>query len=721
MDVYEATNIVFSRIQNLDPENAKKIMGLLLIQDHGDKEMIRLAFGPEAHIHSLVLNAKKDLGLLPPTTTPSTPSTPSSPSPFLSSTRPSIQNSSSSTTSSTCSSSSRWLSSLNLPHSMSIPSPTSWAAAAFPRNGASDDLHNSTDELISPNSSFSINSMNMAAAAPVTSSSSSSSSAAFYSDHLIDEFQLQDQLSFLNDTCSNNAPPNSIHPLAKTGDLFYPDADGQGVNTHDSMLFPYGNWAANGHRRSFSVTDICLGSEAALAGAGFGWKPCLYFARGYCKNGTNCRFLHGLADSPTAAATDVVVEPPCQELLLRSKSQRLATSASQFMTSASFPYTSGVAGKCMNYLLQQQQQQQTENTHRAAALVFGDEAHKFGRSRMDRGEFGVVGGGMVNPGSRQIYLTFPADSTFREEDVSNYFSMYGPVQDVRIPYQQKRMFGFVTFVYPETVKLILAKGNPHFVCDARVLVKPYKEKGKVPDKKQQQQQQAERGDFSACTTPSSLDSRDAYDMQLGARMFYNSHEVLMKKLEEAELQQAIELQGRRLMGLQLLDVKRRNLSSPLPSPSPDHHFASMPITPSDRSSPEAPPPQENCPSPPTTVSPAAADQQLLQLNHGPFRQQTDSNASGGNDITAKDGPKEDTDFQESMEHNLPDNPFASPTKSLGDQPSIFSESSSSIASSSSQVTSSSFVPATSTLEVASFKSCFFQMPRFSSGHGAIGM
>ena len=42
------------------------------------------------------------------------------------------------------------------------------------------------------------------------------------------------------------------------------------------------------------------------------------------------------------------------------------------------------------------------------------------------------------------------------------------------------MFGFVTFVYAETVKAILSKGNPHFVCDARVLVKPYKEKGKVP-------------------------------------------------------------------------------------------------------------------------------------------------------------------------------------------------------------------------------------------------
>ena len=44
------------------------------------------------------------------------------------------------------------------------------------------------------------------------------------------------------------------------------------------------------------------------------------------------------------------------------------------------------------------------------------------------------------------------------------------------------MFGFVTFVYPETVKEILAKGNPHYICESRVLVKPYKEKGKVANK-----------------------------------------------------------------------------------------------------------------------------------------------------------------------------------------------------------------------------------------------
>ena len=55
---------------------------------------------------------------------------------------------------------------------------------------------------------------------------------------------------------------------------------------------------------------------------------------------------------------------------------------------------------------------------------------------------------------------------------------YGPVQDVRIPHQQKRMFGFVTFIYPDTVRTILTEGNPHYICGARVLVKPYKEKGK---------------------------------------------------------------------------------------------------------------------------------------------------------------------------------------------------------------------------------------------------
>ncbi|ONM42219.1 Nucleic acid binding protein [Zea mays] len=155
--------------------------------------------------------------------------------------------------------------------------------------------------------------------------------------------------------------------------------------------------------------------------------------------------------------------------------------------------------------------------------------------------------------------------------------MYGPVQDVRIPYQQKRMFGFVTFVYAETVKIILSKGNPHFVCDARVLVKPYKEKGKVPDRFRKLQH-PHHGDFAGCTSPTGLlDSRDPFDLQqpqIGPRMMYGNvagHEAfLRRKLEEqqqaAELQQAIELEGRRFMGLHLLDLKSRG----------HHHLGSSP-------------------------------------------------------------------------------------------------------------------------------------------------
>lgn len=57
----------------------------------------------------------------------------------------------------------------------------------------------------------------------------------------------------------------------------------------------------------------------------------------------------------------------------------------------------------------------------AAALMMGEDLHKFGRSRLERHEFAMNG---VNPASRQIYLTFPADSTFREEDVSSYFRFF---------------------------------------------------------------------------------------------------------------------------------------------------------------------------------------------------------------------------------------------------------------------------------------------------------
>ncbi|MFS7993934.1 putative RNA recognition motif domain, nucleotide-binding alpha-beta plait domain superfamily [Helianthus anomalus] len=67
--------------------------------------------------------------------------------------------------------------------------------------------------------------------------------------------------------------------------------------------------------------------------------------------------------------------------------------------------------------------------------------------------------------------------------MATFCSNFGPVHHVRIPCQQKRMFGFVTFQNSETMQMVLSKGNPHYVCGACVLVKPYREKLKLFDRK----------------------------------------------------------------------------------------------------------------------------------------------------------------------------------------------------------------------------------------------
>ncbi|KAM7504266.1 hypothetical protein LguiB_003170 [Lonicera macranthoides] len=51
--------------------------------------------------------------------------------------------------------------------------------------------------------------------------------------------------------------------------------------------------------------------------------------------------------------------------------------------------------------------------------------------------------------SKRIFLTFPAHSTFIEEDVSNYFKTFGDVEEVTISPRPKQDFGFVTFASAE--------------------------------------------------------------------------------------------------------------------------------------------------------------------------------------------------------------------------------------------------------------------------------
>ncbi|KAI3450001.1 hypothetical protein Pfo_006666 [Paulownia fortunei] len=694
MDAYEATKVVMSRIQSLDPENASKIMGYILIQDQGEKEMIRLAFGPEALLLSYITQAKACLGIPSnsPSPNPSTPlSNPMRPNnPFLqTSPRILIPNNG------------FHLSNPSSPAAAfqrTSPRPFSYAAAL---NGSNAGTNNSSNN------------------------GSGSSSLHFYGGNDFgNEFlsgggragghhQVHDQLSFHDDSMVDPI----MSPSGRSDSLVFPY--GEDVNSIPSPHpHPF-------HRRSSSVNDAAFLSnlEEGGNGSGFGWRPCMYFARGFCKNGSTCKFLH----SDIGGGEAIELGSPSKNTsgfdeLLRMK----ALQQQRFVLMASGGHHPFAYNKCMDFL--------NENPRSAAAaLMMGDAFHKFNWYRPDRNDFspmGLVAG--ASSSSRQIYLTFPADSTFKEEDVSNYFSMFGPVQDVRIPYQQKRMFGFVTFVYSETVKLILAKGNPHFVCDSRVLVKPYKEKGKIPDKKQQQQQQhLERGEYSACLSPSAVDSREHIDLPFGSRMLFSTQEMMLRrKLEqEAELQHAIELQGRRMMNLQLLDLKNQHhnhhllpsFRAGIPISSPrqsqllmNQNFIAASDSINQEDSEEFDGRQE------AAKSPVAADQKLVLEG----TESSTNNIVGGN--KQQHANDDDSDLPESLEHILPDNLFASPTKLAAEHHSVFSQASASTDDSipvtiTSANNNTPSLPGSSPLSIASLKSCYIHMPRFSSGQEAIDM
>ncbi|CAL0329360.1 unnamed protein product [Lupinus luteus] len=245
------------------------------------------------------------------------------------------------------------------------------------------------------------------------------------------------------------------------------------VDLVDPKQLELGHGGGDAHfRRSSSIGDVCIGSER------IGYKPCLYFAKGFCKNGKNCKFLHS----------------------------DLTNSVSPFV---------GSPTRFEGLEHREEFTRQQQNDSRRA------EFYKFGRRSSERNEsLAMSAAGKHNPSSRQIYLTFPSESTFKDQDVSEYFSTFGPVQDVRIPYQQKRMFGFVTFVHPETVRLILSKRNPHFICDSRVLVKPYKEKGTFFEKYSHK--------FHYVLALLNLFSA-------GSRMFYDPLEISLRKLMNQQL------------------------------------------------------------------------------------------------------------------------------------------------------------------------------------------
>ncbi|EOA40098.1 hypothetical protein CARUB_v10008791mg [Capsella rubella] len=412
--------------------------------------------------------------------------------------------------------------------------------------------------------------------------------------------------SSLTSTTLRDNPNFNSMPFRDGSSLFASSSGDERQQLSNQFPFPNDEDPfANFHKRSFSANDACFESEEPGFGGGGG--------AGYH------RFPHGgLVDdfgSPGGFGSPNEMDYVMEKMMRMKLAQQKRMTAARFMAACGSPMS-----------------------HRQGSEQFGEEGGYYHSPSRHEREDAV---------SKQIYLTFPSESSFTDEDVSTYFSDFGPVEDVRIPYQQQRMYGFVTFAKAETVRTILARGNPHFICDSRVLVKPYKEKGKILHKRQQQQlhQLLERGNYSPSSSPSGMDSRDLYECRLGPRMFSNkTQEMLRRKTEQADLQQAIEveLQRRRFLNLQLPDMEHESIH---------HHHRSPSFSPA-----HIPPRFNNS----LLFQSENDNEEIMEGNSGRSKKQLQQVADSNEESCYSN---ESYKGQEtSLENTLPDNLFGSPKK-----------------------------------------------------------
>ncbi|XP_076921627.1 zinc finger CCCH domain-containing protein 18-like isoform X1 [Bidens hawaiensis] len=405
MDFSESTKVVYDRVQKIEPENVSKIIGYLLLQDHGEREMIHLAFGPDNLIHGLIKQTRAHLNL----------------------------------------------------------------------------ASNTSGQQVSPPR---VNSMPEMPIGPIHFTPFSPSAR-----HSPLTIQVP------NRCCDHHGQPVDFVPMV------YPASYPEDYHLHNHLRF----MSLEDQMEPVSSPD--LGPRANRRSPSlpeFPFKVCHYFIKGFCRHGNNCRYLHPTPESFSQIFSpkfedENVFSPMSLEKLEMELTELLKSRRGFPVSIASLPMIYyekfGKTLQADGYLTESQRHGKAgysltkllarlksicliDRPHGQHAVVLADDMAKFMDHIGDRNEHdGIVAG------SRQIYLTFPAESTFSELDVYNYFNKFGPVRDVRIPCQQKRMFGFVTFVFADTVRHILNKGNPHFVSGARVLVKPYREKCKIDDRK----------------------------------------------------------------------------------------------------------------------------------------------------------------------------------------------------------------------------------------------
>ncbi|RWW84594.1 hypothetical protein BHE74_00006795 [Ensete ventricosum] len=379
MEVADFTKIVINRLRKLEPENAMKLIGYLLLK-YTDQEIMEFAFAPDHRILSLIIEAKAYL---------------------------------------------------NLSQKSNISSPM--------QPLLDQQLHHmSSSPTIPP---------------PFPSPSSFRSPAPLLDPHLpSDQMPISHNLGF---------PPSSYADLV--GGLY-----------DQAELLSLKSQLHHSHDNNFPSSTLArdLGSRTNMR-LRPGWfesppRACHYYYKGYCKNGFNCRFFHGqtIPDGLSAIHNPNINEFGNEDHVFAPESlQKLEFEITELLKSKQGMPVS-IASLPTIYL------EKYGKMLQADGYLTESQRHGKGGLSLTR----LLS--RLNNSIRIIDRYFIILQGF----IFLHNSQYGPVHDVRIPRQEKRMFGFVSFLYPETVKIILAKGHPHYICGARVLVKPYKEKSKFTDR-----------------------------------------------------------------------------------------------------------------------------------------------------------------------------------------------------------------------------------------------
>ncbi|XP_066387559.1 zinc finger CCCH domain-containing protein 54-like isoform X1 [Miscanthus floridulus] len=440
MDISELHKLAFLRVKQMEPQNAGKILGCILLREPDDDEMVQLAYGNDAAVHAKISDAKATL------------------------------------------------------------------ASIYARCSAHHHHHQMGAAAAGYHPAA-------AAAAGTRHHFSPAATAAafgfhYWPEHAVPVPKAQQAEEF-----------SLVDAAAAAAEGHYALMPPQQQNHNGLVDDHQHNYAAEAGGYYYAAAEDAFHNGGAGAGGGLPpraaasranslstRRPCHYFIKGMCKNGQNCHYSHhyshqvysatdGLADDGHHSSGGGGTTAGALEKLELEILELLNSRHGQPLSIASLPTLYGERyGKGLQaegYLTESQRHGQAgfsltrllsrlskisiiERPHGQHSVVLAEDAARYTEFRGERG--GDMGS--VPASSHQIYLTFPAESTFIEEDVATYFGQYGPVRDVRIPCQERRMFGFVSFQNPETVSTILMRRNPHFICGSRVLVKPYREKSK---------------------------------------------------------------------------------------------------------------------------------------------------------------------------------------------------------------------------------------------------